>query len=105
MDELLSAEEQHHGDKEVRIKGKDIELSHASFGYHEDKNILRDVSLSIPAGRMTALVGPSGSGKSTIAKLIAGFWDVKDGTVSMGGVDEKKIPLEQLYEGGICIPG
>ena len=98
VDELLSAEEQHHGDKEVRIKGKDIELSHVSFGYHEDKNILRDVSLSIPAGRMTALVGPSGSGKSTIAKLIAGFWDVKDGTVSMGGVDEKKIPLEQLYD-------
>lgn len=50
VDELLSAEEQHHGDKEVRIKGKDIELSHVSFGYHEDKNILRDVSLSIPAG-------------------------------------------------------
>ena len=98
VDELLSAEEQHHGDKEVRIKGKDIELSHVSFGYHEDKNILRDVSLSIPAGGMTALVGPSGSGKSTIAKLIAGFWDVKDGTVSMGGVDEKKIPLEQLYD-------
>ena len=98
VDELLSAEEQHHGDKEVRIKGKDIELSHVSFGYHEDKNILRDVSLSIPAGRMTALVGPSGSGKSTIAKLIAGFWDVKDGMVSMGGVDEKKIPLEQLYD-------
>lgn len=98
VDELLSAEEQHHGDKEARIKSKDIELSHVSFGYHEEKNILRDVSLSIPAGRMTALVGPSGSGKSTIAKLIAGFWDVKDGTVSMGGVDEKKIPLEQLYD-------
>ena len=98
VDELLSAEEQQHGDKEARIKGTDIELAHVSFGYHEDKNILRDVSLSIPAGSMTALVGPSGSGKSTIAKLIAGFWDVKDGTVSMGGVDEKKIPLEQLYD-------
>lgn len=98
VDELLSAEEQQHGDKEARIKGTDIELSHVSFGYHEDKNILRDVSLSIPAGSMTALVGPSGSGKSTIAKLIAGFWDVKDGTVSMGGVDEKKIPLKQLYD-------
>lgn len=97
VDELLSAEEQQHGDKEAHIKSMDIELSHVSFGYHEDKNILRDVSLSIPAGSMTALVGPSGSGKSTIAKLIAGFWDVKDGTVSMGGVDEKKIPLEQLY--------
>lgn len=98
VDELLSAEEQQHGDKEARIKGTDIELAHVSFGYHEDKNILRDVSLSIPAGSMTALVGPSGSGKSTIAKLIAGFWDVKDGTVSMGGVDEKEIPLKTLYD-------
>jgi ATP-binding cassette subfamily B protein len=98
VDELLSAEEQQHGDKQVHIEGTDIELSHVSFGYHADKNILRDVSLSIPAGSLTALVGPSGSGKSTIAKLIAGFWDVKDGTVSMGGVDEKEIPLKTLYD-------
>lgn len=98
VDELLSAEEQQHGDKEVRIKDANIEMSYVSFGYHEDKSILRDVSLSIPAGSMTALVGPSGSGKSTIAKLIAGFWDVKDGTVSIGGVDEKQIPLKQLYD-------
>ena len=110
VDELLMAEEQQHGDreeehsKEAAIKGTDIELSHVSFGYHEDmeeghsRNILRDVSLSIPSGSMTALVGPSGSGKSTIAKLIAGFWDVKEGTVSIGGVDEKKIPLKQLYD-------
>ena len=98
VDELLSAEEQQHGEKEVRIKSTDMELSHVSFGYHADQNILRDVSLSIPAGSLTALVGPSGSGKSTIAKLIAGFWDVKDGTVSMGGLDERKIPLKQLYD-------
>lgn len=98
VDELLSAEEQQHGEKEIRIKGTDIELSHVSFGYHADQNILRDVSLAIPTGSMTALVGPSGSGKSTIAKLIAGFWDVKDGTVSMGGIDERKIPLKQLYD-------
>ena len=104
VDELLMAEEQQHGDMEEEhstgaiIKGVDIELSHVSFGYHEDKNILQDVSLSIPSGTMTALVGPSGSGKSTIAKLIAGFWDVKEGTVSIGGVDEKEIPLKRLYE-------
>lgn len=98
VDELLSAEEQQHGDKKVQLNGTDIELSHVSFGYHDDKEILKDVSLAIPAGSMTALVGPSGSGKSTIAKLIAGFWDVKNGTVSMGGVDEKKIPLETLYD-------
>ncbi len=98
VDELLLAEEQQHGEKQVQLNGMDIELSHVSFGYHDDKEILKDVSLSIPAGSMTALVGPSGSGKSTIAKLIAGFWDVKNGTVSMGGVDEKKIPLETLYD-------
>lgn len=98
VDELLSVEEQQHGDKEVQLNGTDIELSHVSFGYREDKEILKDVDLSIPAGSMTALVGPSGSGKSTIAKLIAGFWDVKNGTVTMGGVDEKNIPLKQLYD-------
>lgn len=98
VDELLSAEEQQHGEKEVRVKSTDMELSHVSFGYHADQNILQDVSLSIPSGSLTALVGPSGSGKSTIAKLIAGFWDVKEGTVSMGGLDERKIPLKQLYD-------
>lgn len=47
---------------------------------------------------MTALVGPSGSGKSTIAKLIAGFWDAEEGAIMIDGVDEKKIPLKQLYD-------
>lgn len=98
VDELLAAREQDHGEQKVMLSGYDLALSHVSFGYHEGQNILKDVSLSIPAGSMTALVGPSGSGKSTIAKLIAGFWDVEEGTVSMGGVDERKIPLSQLYD-------
>lgn len=97
VDELLSAKEQEHGEQAVQLNGTDIELHHVSFGYHADKNILRDVNLSIPAGSMTALVGPSGSGKSTIAKLVAGFWDVEEGVVMIDGVDEKKIPLKQLY--------
>lgn len=98
VDELLGAEEQRHGDKSVLVPNTDIVLSHVTFGYHEDKEILKDVSLQIPEGSMTALVGPSGSGKSTIAKLIAGFWDVKNGSVIIGGVDEKDIPLHDLYD-------
>ena len=47
---------------------------------------------------MTAFVGPSGSGKSTIAKLIAGFWDVSAGTITLGEQDLKQIPLPQLYD-------
>ena len=98
VDEILKAEEQHHSDKPVAFANHDIELQNVSFGYHDDKEILHDVSLKIPAGQMTALVGPSGSGKSTLAKLAAGFWDVKTGTITMGGHDLKDIPLPQLYE-------
>lgn len=98
VDEILLAEEQDHGETPVVIPDTNIVLSHVSFGYHQEKGVLHDVNLKIPAGSMTALVGPSGSGKSTIAKLIAGFWDVNSGTVSIGGVDEKNIPLKQLYD-------
>ena len=98
VDEILNAEEQQHSETPVTFAGHDIELKNVSFGYHDDKEILHNVSLSIPAGKMTALVGPSGSGKSTIAKLAAGFWDVKNGSITMGGKDLKDIPLTQLYE-------
>ena len=97
VDEILKAEEQEHGTTPVSFANHDIVLQDVSFGYHEDKEILHDVSLTIPAGKMTALVGPSGSGKSTLAKLAAGFWDVKNGTITMGGHDLKTIPLEQLF--------
>lgn len=98
VDEILNGEEQNHGDKEVWLDRRDISIQNVSFGYHEDAEILHDVSLEIPAGTMTAFVGPSGSGKSTIAKLIAGFWDVKKGRITMGGYDLKEIPLTDLYD-------
>ena len=74
-----------------------IHLDHVSFTYKaEDGEVLHDISLDIAPGTVTALVGPSGSGKSTIAKLIAGFWDVSGGSITLGGADLKDIPLEQL---------
>ena len=76
MDEILLKPEQDHGTQPAQLGKPDIALDHVSFGYAQDKEILHNISLTIPAGSLTALVGPSGSGKSTIAKLIAGFWDV-----------------------------
>ena len=98
VDEILKAEEQQHGQTPVKFSDHAIGLSHVSFGYRDDQEILHDVSLTIPQGGMTALVGPSGSGKSTIAKLVAGFWDVKKGVITMGGHDLLEIPLTQLYD-------
>lgn len=98
VDEFLNAEEQQHGIIPVKLTNADISLNNVSFGYHEETEILHNINLTIPTGSMTALVGPSGGGKSTIAKLIAGFWDVDSGTITLSGIDEKKIPLNQLYE-------
>ena len=98
VDSILGGEEQYHGTTPVKLSSSDIQVNHVSFGYHKDKEILHDISLSIPAGTMTAFVGPSGSGKSTIAKLIGGFWDVKQGSITLSGHDLKEIPLPQLYD-------
>ena len=51
--------------------------------------------MSLEKGSVNALVGPSGSGKSTIAKLIAGLWDIKDGSIMIGGVDIRDMSLEE----------
>lgn len=98
VDEILNAEEQVHGDTPVTLAGHGIEVADVSFGYHGDKEILHHVSLTVPQNGMTALVGPSGSGKSTLAKLIAGFWDVQSGKITMGGHDLRDIPLTELYD-------
>lgn len=60
--------------------------------------MLHGVDLKLPEGSFTALVGPSGGGKSTVAKLIARFWDVTDGAITIGGVNVRDLPLSQLSE-------
>ena len=71
-----------------------IELKNVRFAYH-DKEVLHGINLHIAQGTVNALVGPSGSGKSTIARLIASLWDVKDGTIKLGGVDIRTLPLAE----------
>ena len=71
--------------QEIEPRGTTIALNDVSFSYDAGRPILAGVSLSAPQGRVTALVGPSGAGKSTILRMAARFWDVDDGTVTIGG--------------------
>ena len=77
--------------------GGSVELRNVSFRYAEDQpEVLRDISLRIEPGSMTALVGASGSGKTTLVRLIARFFDVTQGSVILGGVDVRQMSSEQL---------
>lgn len=69
-----------------------ITVENVTFGYKE-KEVLHGINLQFVEGTVNALVGPSGSGKSTIAKLVATLWDVDGGSISIGGVDVRELPL------------
>jgi len=73
----------------------EIEFKNVSFSYDE-KNILTNVSCKMHEREITAIVGPSGSGKTTLCNLIARFWDVQSGSITIGGVDIKDVSLETL---------
>lgn len=82
----------------VMLDGKSFTFENVSFSYHEGMEVLHDINFKTEPGQTTAIVGPSGSGKSTVAKLMAGFWDVRSGYISFGGTDVRDIPFEQLME-------
>ena len=81
--------------KEIKPQNCDIKLDHISFSYDKRK-IIDDVSLLIPEKTTTAIVGPSGGGKSTLCNLIARFWDVDEGKVTLGGVNVKDYSMNSL---------
>ncbi len=78
-------------------QGTEIRMEDVRFAYKE-KEVLHGVELVIKEGTVNALVGPSGSGKSTIAKLIASFWDVGSGKITLGGTDIRSIPLDDYQK-------
>ena len=80
-------------------KSYDISLDHVSFSYEDAAGkALDDVSLDVPEGTITALVGKSGGGKSTVANLIARFWDVDEGVIRVGGVDVREMDYKYWME-------
>ena len=82
----------------AETSGFAVEMKDVRFSYKAGEEVLHGVSLSVPQGTFTALVGPSGSGKSTLARLIARHWDVDAGSVSVSGTDVRNMPLDQLSE-------
>lgn len=83
------------GRTDVPIPNHTITFEHVGFAYNKE-SVLKDVTATIPEGKITALVGPSGNGKSTMSRLIARFWDVSSGTVKVGGIDVKTLDSEYL---------
>ncbi len=78
------------------VKNEDIRYEHVAFSYSPDKPLLTDISFTVPAGRMYAIVGPSGSGKSTIVNLLPRLYDVNEGSVKIGDTDVRDFDIPYL---------
>ena len=83
--------------KDIRIGHSDICFSDVSFGY-DRKRVLDGVTFRIPQGSTTAIVGPSGSGKTTICNLLARFYDVDSGSITIDGTDVRKFTCDSLLK-------
>ena len=99
MYEILETEPLPEAAKNEAPKDSSIKLDNVTFAYgNSERNAIDGISLSVKAGEHIALVGPSGGGKTTLASLIARFWDVKSGSVKIGGTDVKDIPSDKLMQ-------
>lgn len=96
-EEILSIPEMDTDGKDIDPQNRDIELENVSFAY-DNRTIINGISLRIPEKTTTAIVGPSGGGKTTLTNLIARFWDVKDGKVSLGGKDVREYSFDSLMK-------
>ena len=99
IQKLLNIKSLPEPEEEKRPDNYAIEIKDVHFSYdEEDGEVLHGINLSMEEGSFTALVGPSGGGKSTVAKLIARFWDVSSGSISIGGVDIKELKVTSLAD-------
>ena len=82
--------------QELKDPYGDITYRHVSFHYEDDEEVLADVNFTIPSGKSVALVGPSGGGKTTICSLLPRFYDVDEGSITIGGQDVRNVKLHSL---------
>ena len=95
--EIIDQKELAIKNSEEEIKGHDLEFENVSFSYG-DEEVLKNISFCAKQGEVTALVGYSGAGKSTIGTLIPRFYDPSEGSIKIGGVNIKNIPMNALME-------
>ena len=93
---LLDADGEDIKPESYDIAFKNVDFSYSNAVSTENRKVLKNVSFDIPQGSTTAIVGPSGSGKTTICNLIARFYDVTEGSITLGGIDLKKYSLDSL---------
>ncbi|SPJ29564.1 ABCB family ABC transporter ATP-binding protein/permease [Falsiruegeria mediterranea] len=90
--------------KALQVNGGEITLDNVQFGYDADREILKGVSLTVPAGKTVAVVGSTGSGKSTIGRLLFRFYDVTGGALKIDGQDVRDVTLSSLHDAIGVVP-
>lgn len=85
-------------DDSFTLERYDVAFQKVCFSYDNGEEVLHHISFTAPEGSMTALIGPSGSGKSTVANLIARFWDVSSGVITIGGRDIRELEPDRLLQ-------
>ena len=99
VDYIIRSQEEGYGRESIKTDGKyDISFQHVSFAYEEGKEVLRDISFTIPEGKTFGILGGTGSGKSTVIQLLSRLYELEDnrGSISIGGREIKDIPIEEL---------
>ncbi len=97
--ELMDRPRQQYGEDTTLLENGDIDIDNVSFAYRDDKMVLQNISLSIPARSFVALVGHTGSGKSTLASLLMGYYPPNSGEIRLGGRPLQSLSHAVLREG------